>query len=172
MPRSHTVTFKGVLVAAPQDLVAIYGASIAGSSSSSSPGGVTPPLRMLRILRQWWGCTDTTAPTDQQLQIESGTLLANVTQGSGGSIGTPQKIDPGDANGTFTAHVNDTTGAASSSSFTQLEEHGDNVKAGYDYMFPKPPIVGPAEAFVFRLLSTPSGTVHLSGGILLEEIGG
>ena len=156
MPRHYNVLFKGVAVSAPQDLVNVTGA--AG--------------KVLRILRQWWGCTDTTAPTDQQLQIESQFLPAVVTAGTGGAVATPQKVDPGDAAASFTARINDTTGATTSGAAAQLEENGSNVKAGYDFMFPKPPVIGPSEAFTFHLVSTVVGTVHLSGGVLIEEIGG
>jgi hypothetical protein len=50
--------------------------------------------------------------------------------------------------------------------------NGCGIFSGYDYEFPNPPVIGPSEAFVFELLSTVTGTVHLSGGVRVEEIGG
>lgn len=155
MPRVYSVTFEGVSVSAAQDLVQIKGAS----------------GKMLRILRQWVGCTNTTAPTNQQLSLRSRFLPATVTDGSGGSTPTPQPVDPGDAAATFTSLANDTVKATTNGTAKTLEENSCNIFAGYDYTFPKPPLVGPSQSFVFELLSTVSGTVTLSGGVLVEELG-
>jgi hypothetical protein len=154
--RTYKVTFEGVAVSAPQDLVQINGAS----------------GKMLKILRQWASATDTTLPTAQMLQIRSRFLPATVTNGSGGSSPTPQKTDAGDANASFTALANNTSKATTSGTASILEENGCHVFSGYDVTFVRPPVVGPSESFVFELLSTPSGTLHLSGGIEVEEIGG
>ncbi len=156
MPRTYSVSFEQVAVSAPQDLLQIKGA--AGT--------------MLRITRVWWGATDTTAPTNQQLSARCRFLPATVTDGSGGSSPTPQPFDPGDAAASFTAKANSTTKATTGLTASILEEHGDNIFTGYDYMFPRPPLVGPSESFVFELLSTVTGTVHLSGGATVEESGG
>lgn len=156
MPRTYAVTFEQVSVSAAQDLIQISGA--AGKTC--------------RILRQWVGSSDTTAPTNQQLALRSRFLPATVTNGSGGSAPTPRPMDPGDAAASLTALANDTVKATTNGTATILEENSCNIFAGYDYAFPRPPIVGPSEAFVFELLSTVSGTVHLSGGVLVEESGG
>ncbi len=156
MPRAYSVTFEQVSVAAPQDLLQIKGAS----------------GKILRILRVWVGSTDTTIPTSQQIATRCRFLPATVTDGSGGSTPTPRPFDPGDAAASFTALANSTSKATTNGTATVLDEHGDHVYAGYDYMFPKPPVIGPSESFVFELLSTVSGTVHLSGGAVVEELGG
>lgn len=156
MPRTYSVTFEQVSVAAAQDLVQINGG--AG--------------KICRILRQWVSSSDTTAPTNQQLALRSRFLPATVSNGSGGTTPTPRPLDPGDAAASVTALANNTSKATTNGTATILEENGCNVYAGYDYAFPRPPIVGPSEAFVFELLSTVSGTVHLSGGVLVEESGG
>lgn len=155
MPRIYNVTFSGVTVTAAQDLVQVKGAT-----------GKT-----LRILTQWVGATDTTAPTNQQLQLRSRVLPATVTDGSGGSTPTPAKDDQGDAAATFTALANSTTRATTSGTAAVVLEKGENILGGHDYAFTKPPTVAAGQSFVFELLSTVSGTVHLSGGVTVEEVG-
>ena len=156
MARTYAVTFEQISVSSPQDLVQVKGA--AG--------------KMLRILRIFTSATDTTAPTNQQLSLRARFLPATVTDGSGGSTDTPRPMDPGDASASFTALINNTTKATTNGTAAVVEENACNVFSGYDYMFPRPPVVGPSESFVFELLSTVSGTVHLSGGVLVEEMGG
>ena len=156
MPRTYSVTFEEVACTAAQDLVQIIGAA-----------GKT-----LRILRQYVAMTDTSPPTNQQFAIRSRFLPATVTNGSGGSSPTPRPFDPGDASASFTAKANSTTPATTNGTAAILEENGCNSFAGYDYMFPRPPIIGPSESFVFELLAAPSGTPHLSGGVIVEEMGG
>jgi hypothetical protein len=156
MPRSYTVSFENVAVSAAQDLLQIKGAT----------------GKILRILEVWVGATDTTSPTNQQLRIRQRFLPATVTDGSGGSTATPEPVDPGDAAASFTCKTNNTTQATTSGTPVVLRTDGPNILAGYDYTWPRPPIVGPSESFTFELLSTVSGTVHLSGGALVEELGG
>lgn len=155
MPRAYAITFEGVSVSAAQDLVQVIGSA-----------GKT-----VRVLRQWVSATNTTAPTNQQLQLRSRFLPATVSNG-GGSSATPQPLDPGDAAASCSAKVNSTSKATTSGTASTLEENGCNIFAGYDYAFPKPPVIGNSESFVFELLSTVSGTVNLSGGVLVEETGG
>lgn len=156
MPREYTVTFENVAVTAAQDLFQIIGAS----------------GKILRILRVAVGATDTSIPTSQQVRIRCRFLPATVSNGSGGSAPTPQPLDAGDAAASFTAKANSTSQATTGGTAVVLETLGANLYAGYDYAFPKPPIVGPSESFTFELLSTVSGTVHLSGTCLVEEYGG
>ena len=155
MARRYTVTFEGVTVTAAQDLVAILGGT-----------GKT-----CRIIRQWWGCADTTLATGQNLSVRGRVLPATVTPGSGGSTPTPRPLDGGDAAATFTAHVNDTSKTTSSGTVRIVEENGSHLFAGYALSFPAPPIVEPTAAYVFELLSTVSGSITLSGGVEVEEIG-
>jgi hypothetical protein len=157
MPRVYRVTFEGVSVSAAQDLVSVKGGS----------------GKMCRVLRQWVSATDTTLPTSQMLQLRGRLASATITLGSGGTDGvTPRPVDIGDAAAGFTANVNDTTKATTSGSFTIIEEGGCHIYQGYDNTLAKPPLVGPNEGYVFELLSTVSGTVHLSGGLEVEEWGG
>lgn len=156
MARVYSVNFDNVAVTAAQDLIQVKGA--AG--------------KMLRILRQWVTATDTSVPTSQMIRGRSRFLPATVTDGSGGSTPTPQKLDAGDAAASFTALANNTTQATTTGTGLIVETWGAHIYSGYDYAFPRPPVVGPSESFTFELESTVSGTVHLSGGVLVEEIGG
>lgn len=156
MPRTYTVSFENVAIAAAQDLVQVKGAA-----------GKT-----LRILRQSLACVDSTLPASQTLRLRSQFLPATVTDGSGGSSPTPEPLDPGDSAASFTAKANNTTQASSSGTATTLEANGCHVYSGYDYAFPRPPIVGPSESFVFALMTAPAASTHFSGSVVVEESGG
>jgi hypothetical protein len=156
MSRTYSVSFEQVACSAPQDLVEIIGGS-----------GV-----MLRILSVSVAMTDTSPPTNQQFAVRARRLPATVSGGSGGSSPTPQPEDGGDAAATFTAKANNTSKATTSGTASVLLEDGVNQFTGFAWVFPKPPTVGPAQAFVWELLSTPSTAIHLSGTVLVEEIGG
>jgi hypothetical protein len=156
MPRTYAVTSEEVAVSAAQDLVQINGA--AG--------------KMLRILSVAAAMTDTSPPTNQQFGLRCRFLPATVSNGSGGSSPTPQPYDPGDAAASFTAKANSTSKATTNGTASTLLEDGANSFAGYQYSFPRPPVVGPSEAFVFELLGAPNSTVHISTTVIVEEMGG
>jgi hypothetical protein len=155
MPRTYRVTFEDVSVSAAQDLVLVVGAT----------------GKLVRIIKAWVGEGSTTAPTDQQLKLRCRYLPATVTNGSGGGAGALAKLDQGDAAASITARINDTTKATTSGTAVVLDEAGVNVKAGYETYFTQRPTVPASTAFVFELLSTPSGTLKLSGGVEVEEMG-
>ncbi len=156
MPRTYSVTFENVAIAAAQDLVQVKGAA-----------GKT-----LRILRQSLACVDSTLPASQTLRLRSQFLPATVTDGSGGSSPTPEPLDPGDAAASFTSKANNTTQASSSGTATTLEANGCHIYSGYDYAFPRPPVIGPSESFVFALMTAPAASTHFSGSVVVEESGG
>lgn len=158
MGRIYHVSFSVVTISAAQDFVLITGAT----------------GKMCRILRQWVMCADTTLPTGQGLSLRSRFLPATVTAGSGGTTGiTPSKNDPGDAAASSTTcGTNNTTQATTNGTAIVLGTWGCHLYQGFDWRFDQPPVVGPSEAFVFELLSTPTGTVKVSGGVEFEEIGG
>ena len=155
MSRIYTVTFENVAVSAAQDLIQIKGAS----------------NKMLRILRRWVGATDTTIPTGQMLRLRERILPATVTDGSGGTTPTPVKHDQGDAAASFTALANNTTPATTNGTAVVEYATGCHIFNGFDDIHDDPPTVGPTSSYVFELLSTVTGTVHLSGGVEVEEIG-
>lgn len=158
MARKYIVTFESVTVSAAQDLLQIKGAS----------------GKMLQVERLWVGATNTTLPTAQMLSIRARYLPVTVTDGSSGTTPTIVKADPGDAAASFTALANNTTKATTNGTATVLDEGGVHIYSGYDEMFPssRMPPIGPSESLVFELLSTVSGTVALSGGAWVTEIGG
>jgi hypothetical protein len=156
MSRIYSVTFENVAVSAAQDLLQIKGAS----------------GKMLRILRRWVGATDTTIPTAQMLRLRERFLPATVTDGSGGSTPSPIKHDNGDAAASFTALANSTTQATTNGTAAVLYTAGVHIFNGFDDIHDDPPLVGPSQSYVFELLSTVTGTVHLSGGVEVEELGG
>lgn len=158
MGRRYSVSTEAVAVSAAQDLAEIKGAS-----------GKICRIRRVRV-----GATDTTLPTAQMLELRCRFLPATVTPGSGGSSPTPRKYDAGDAAASFTAGANNTTPAASGGTAVILEEWGVHIYAGLDWTFADAdtPVVGPSESFTFELLSTVTGTVHLSMTVEVEEIGG
>jgi hypothetical protein len=158
MARRYKVSFENVAVSAAQDLVQVTGAT----------------GKLMRILRHWFGVTDTTLPTAQALRLRARFLPATVTVGSGGTTGiTPSRNDPGDAAcSSATCATNNTTQATTSGTAVVLYTNGVHLYNGENWTWTEPPLVGPSEAFVFELLGAPSGTVHLSGGVEFEELGG
>lgn len=156
MARRYSVNTENVSCSAAQDLMQIKGAT----------------GKMLRIIRIAVACVDSTPPTASMLSLRARFLPATVTDGSGGTTPTPQKLDPGDAAASFTALANNTTPATTSGTAIVLEENGCHVYAGYDYSFPTPPVVGPSESFVFELRAAPAAASHLSTTVIVEEIGG
>jgi hypothetical protein len=156
MPRPYVVGSENIAVSAAQDLLQIKGA--AG--------------KILEILRVWAGATDTTLVTAQGLRFRCRYLPATVTDGSGGSTSTPRPFDPGDAAASFTCLTNNTTQATTSGTAAVLPVEGDHIFSGCNLPFKNPPQIGPSESFTFELLSTVSGTVHLSSGAEVTERGG
>ncbi len=159
MARRYVVSFENVAVSAAQDLIQIKNAS--GSN------------KLARIIRAWWGCTDTSLATSQSARTRCRVLPSTVTDGSGGSTPTVTKRDSGDAAATVTALANNTTPATTGGTAAVVETSGDHVYNGYQSRWDEKgaPVIAPAQSFVLELLSTLSGTAHLSGGIELEEIG-
>lgn len=153
--RLYLVTFENVAVSAAQDLLQIKGAS----------------GKMLQIVRQWVELVDVSLPAAQGWRLRSRFLPATVTDGSGGSTPTPV-AQPGDAAASFTALANNTTQATTNGTAKIHWAGGGHIYSGSRWTFQEMPAIGPSESFVFELLSTPSGTIHLSGGVEVIEIGG
>jgi hypothetical protein len=158
MSRRYKVLFAAVSVSAAQDLVQIIGAT----------------GKIIRIIRQWVDCSNTSLATGQNLSLRSRFLPATVTVGSGGTTGiTPSKYDPGDAAcSSTTCATNNTTQATTSGTAVSLYQGGCHLYQGHNWAYDTPPPIGPSEGFVFELLGAPSGTVNLSGGVEIEETGG
>ena len=157
MSRIYEVVFENVSVSAVQDLVQVNGAS----------------GKMVRILRRWVYSVDVPVAAQQQLGLRERFLPATVTNGSGGSTPVLAKTDPGNAAASFTAFVNNTTKATTSSTAIVLGTYGPHIFNGYD---DEPDVfwpIGPSEAYVWELTIAPNTPpIHLSGGVAVEEIGG
>lgn len=165
MPRLYTVPFgttsPGVAVTLPQDLFQIIGV----------------PGKVLKLMRVRVTVADTTAPTSQMLQWRMSFLSGTIVNGSGGATATIGKTDNGDATPSFTALTNNTTKAtgtamifysASDHVFNGLDENNDGT------LSKAPPLVATVAApvsMVIELLSTVTGTVHMSGTAWVQEEG-
>ena len=159
MGRRYIVPFDSVSMTQAQDLVQVKGA--AG--------------KILKIVRQWGKPADgNTLPAAQNLRFRGRFLPATVTDGSGGAAAVIGALDPGDAAASFTAKINNTTKATTSGTAVILETGGEHEWNGYERVWDKAaqPTIGPSESWVFELLNAPSGTVVMSGGVEVEEIGG
>jgi len=159
MSRVYTVTFSGVAVTGAQDLVYVKNAAASN--------------KLLKILRRWVSATDNTVPTGQMIQLRERRLPATVTDPSSqGSSPTPAPRDGGDAAATFTSMANATTKATTTGTVQVLYETGCHIFNGFDDIHDEPPTIAPGQSYVFELLTTTvTGTVHLSGGVEVEEIG-
>ena len=115
MARRYRITFEQVSVSAAQDLIQVKGA--AGKTC--------------KIVKQWAGATDTSAPASQQLSFRGRFLPATVTDGGGTAV-TPQKLDPGDAAASITAIRNSTSKATTNGTAVVVEENGAFVLSGYE----------------------------------------
>lgn len=112
------------------------------------------------------------APTNQQLMFQCKYLPATVSNGSGGVSITPRPLDPGDTAAAFNCTGGNTTPATSNGTVTNMKSFGFNVFSAYDYQFPRPPVIGPGEAFTVSLIANCTGGVQFSGEVLVEESGG
>jgi hypothetical protein len=79
--------------------------------------------------------------------------------------------DQGDHTATFTAFANNTAQATTSGTAVVIYATGVHIFNGFDDIHDEPPTLADAQSYVFELLSTVTGTVHLSGGVEVEEIG-
>jgi hypothetical protein len=158
--RRYILPIPPATVAAAQDLAQFNGA--AG--------------KVYRIISQSIGCTDTTIATGQMLSLRARYLPATVTNGSGGTGSlTPSAVDPGDAACSSAGNlINSTTKAITGGTAVILFEGSCHLYQGHYKNYENEdacPILIPSTAFVFELLSTVSGTVNLSGELVVEEIG-
>lgn len=163
--RVYTITFEQVAVAGPVDLVTLLLPTSAAN------------FKQIKVRRCWISATDSTIPTSQMLALRQRWLPATVTLGSGGSTPTPSLIDQGDPASKCSAHTCDTSKATTSGTAVVIDENGCHAYNGFDSALQgRDPIPlsnnsTAQQAFVFELLSTPSGTLHLSGGLDFSEEG-
>lgn len=97
---------------------------------------------------------------------------ATATVGSGGNSATPRPLNPGDSAATFTARINDTTPQTTSGTQAILMSRVWEFLNGFFWM-PAPedrPIIKPSEGCALKLPTAPSGSMTVSGYMLVEEL--
>jgi hypothetical protein len=114
------------------------------------------------------------------LQVLLKHLAATVTLGTGGSYAvgsiTPSRLDQADAACSLTtARTNDSTDgggsrASTSTTTTSLYAGGVHLYQGFDFDFGGKLVIASGTAFVMGSEAAVSGTVTMSGGVILEEV--
>ena len=154
MSRFYTITISGVASpAAAFDFVEI------------SPAA-NKPVRIRRIR-----IAQTSEPTTEEEQLALTVVRGHTTTGSGGDT-TPDggKLDPSDANSSYTAETMNTT-IASAGTAVNLVEDAWNTRAGYDMAFApeETPMCINGELLVVRS-SAPADAVTIRATIWVEEV--
>jgi hypothetical protein len=106
----------------------------------------------------------------KELRLKRHTVT--VTQGSGGTTPTPQKMAPGGAASGTTVHMNDTT-RASAGTLTVIAALTWQFLNGFLWMPAREdrPYIDISTGFVVELSTAPSGSMTVSGTITFEEVG-
>ncbi len=158
MGRRYVVTQANISVTAATDLIQIKNASASH--------------KLVEIIRWWWKPTDNSLATAQVLQTRCRRLPSAVSDGTGGTTATPVPLDGGDAAATFTALVGNSAKATTSGTAVVVDESGAHIYNGYEQQPEEPVTLADAQSFVLELTSASiQGTVHLSFGVEVEEIG-
>lgn len=170
MARIYTATFDQVAFAAAQDAFAVI---------------ATTTPKAVRLLRVVMNSTDVTIGASQMIDVQILNFIgATITAGSGGTTPTIQKVDNGDASATgFTVAANNTTGATTTGTTQIVYDGAFHAYNGMDESFAvdgsNPRGAAPlmvqaavnAGSIIVRLKNAPTGTIHLSGTIWIEEAG-
>lgn len=158
--RLYAVTFTNVTVSAAQDLFYI------------KPAADKPVYVEMVKLAVVGGTADAGDAQEELYDLRIVRLPATVTVGSGGSAFTPLPLMSADAAAGFTARINDTTIATSSSALQVLDADGMNSRVPFQYL-PAPEHrlpVSNAAAIVVRLSTAPADAVAMSGVCLVREV--
>lgn len=109
---------------------------------------------------------------EELYDVELIRVPATVTVGSGGGAFTPNPTATNDTAAGFTARINDTTKATTSGALLVLHADGFNVRVPYIYLPPPEhrTLVANAQAVVFRLNSTPTDAILISGTMYVREM--
>ncbi len=110
--------------------------------------------------------------TSEQLPVN---IFRTATDQSAKGTGlTPAPLSVGDAAFGGTVRYNILTAETFATETTMLRRDSQNVLNGWQYL-PTPEtriVISPGGMVVVKLDAAPSGTLHLSGTLVLEEIGG
>lgn len=151
--RLYTMSISNVSVSATQALFTIYG------------GAKIVSLRSINL-------GQTTFTGLQLLAIRIVYLPVTVTAGSGGSAGTINNWDSGDAAVTATGRINDTTKPVSSGTAVNLWCDVWNITNGFIWIPPcmmEPPMCNTSEAIMITLDTAPSSAMNVQGSVVFEE---
>jgi hypothetical protein len=157
MARVYTVVFENTSVTAIQDLFSLKAGAANGIELHAielSAGGVSAAAEIrLRLKR----------------------LPSTVTQGSGGSVVTPNTVDSGDTKAsTVTAHVNDTTQATTSGTAIIMNAWQWQVLNPFVYYPDRnqgdADTCQASEAFILDLAAAPGSSTAISGYIKYREL--
>lgn len=158
--RAYAVEFHNVAVTAQQDFFYI--------KPAADKICLIEEVRISNVS----GATDVGDSQEEIFDIELIRLPATVTVGSGGNAMTPNPFAINDTAASFTARINDTTKATTSSTAVNLLSDGMNSRVPYIYL-PAPehrPIVANAAAMVFRLNTTPADSILFNGTMIVREL--
>lgn len=112
------------------------------------------------------------ATTVGNLRISLKRLPSTVTNGSGGTSGTSQSINPSDVAATSNVRINDTSNATTTGTTQILRSDIYNIITGYMFLPPieDRPIIKPGQAFIVSLDTAPGSAQTMSGTIVFEEL--
>src|SRR5215468_5644282 len=154
--RPYTVTFKAVSVTLQQDFFYL------------KPAADKPIALWGFEVDNVGGTADAGDAQEELLDVAINYVPATVTVGSGGTAPTPNTLYPNDTAAGFTARVNDTTKATSSTTILAKVPVGVNVRIpGPDWWAPSVPVPQPvlcanAAAITITLGTTPADAITLS----------
>ena len=155
MGRRYTVTFSGTSVVSAQDLFYLA----AGSYSIA--------LRTVAF-----GCVGSGQSAVELLPMSIKRFTGGITAGNSGAAITPVRVDHTDTAASYTARVNDTVRATTTSAVGVLAADAFNIVNGYYNQFeplsaPRAPQNG---ALIVGLDVNPVGTRLMSGYVIVEEM--
>jgi len=158
MGRRYTVPFRKITVSTIGDLA----------------GYVAAAGKFSRLLRFWVDeCDNPSLVSAFDLDISIWRYTSNVSQGTGYTGQNPVALDPGDGAASGTGWIGPTSAIATTSGSKVLVwAKSCHLYQGLDVMLGDGvPVINLEGAIMQILTAPPSGTI-MSGGILIEEIGG
>ncbi len=155
MGRFYAVTIDTVAVSAAQDLF----------------GLLATANMAFKVHELYLG--QKTLTTAEMRQVACRRMPATATVGSGGSAATPRKMGgSGDSAATFTARINDTTPQTTGG--TAEVVYADDWYFTNQNMIWLPrdrgPVIQPAQGFVVNMVTAPTGSMTVSGTLVVEEL--
>lgn len=128
------------------------------------------PIRVVEC--QLYQTTELGDAAEEQIGLDW--VRGHTTSGSGGSVATPQPINPSDAAAGFTAEVGNTT-AASVGTTTTHGAPGWNLRIPYcDIRTPECPCCEATQTnttLVLRMAAAPADSTTIGGFVIVEELG-